>query len=87
MSLFVSFFVLLIAVAVSNILARLVPKISRTYINVLMGIVVAAIPFTNHLVLTLNSDVFMLIILAPLLFFEAQRTPILMVRKLSLIHI
>ncbi|MFC6260049.1 cation:proton antiporter [Levilactobacillus fujinensis] len=81
MSLFVSFFVLLIAVAVSNILARLVPKISRTYINVLMGIVVAAIPFTNHLVLTLNSDVFMLIILAPLLFFEAQRTPILMVRK------
>lgn len=81
MALFFSFFVTLIAVAISNFLARLVPKISGTYINVLVGIIIAWIPLTNRLILTLNSDVFMLTILAPLLFFEAQRTPMLMVRK------
>lgn len=43
--------------------------------------IVALIPWTNHLVLGFDNDVFMILILAPLLFFEGQTTPLLMVGK------
>lgn len=81
MDLLVSSLVIAIAVAFSNIIARYTKHIAGTYINLLMGVIVAAIPWTNHLVLGFNNEVFMILILAPLLFFEGQTTPLLMVGK------
>ncbi|WP_409021943.1 cation:proton antiporter [Dellaglioa sp. P0083] len=81
MDLLISSLAIAIAVAFSNIIARYTKQIAGPYINLLMGIVVAAIPWTNHFVLGFNNEIFMILILAPLLFFEGQKTPILMVRK------
>lgn len=77
----IAMFVITLAVAIGNILARLVPAISNTYINLLMGILIALIPFTNDLISKFNNEFFMIVILAPLLFFEGQNTPVVMVRK------
>ncbi|MFL2063359.1 hypothetical protein ACEN4E_08630 [Latilactobacillus sakei] len=81
MNLLVSSLVIAIAVAFSNIIARYTKHIAGTYINLLMGVIVATIPWMNHLVLGFNNEVFMILILAPLLFFEGQTTPLLMVGK------
>lgn len=81
MGLFVSTFIIMLAVAVSDILARLVPKISSNYLNIIVGVVVAFIPALQKDVLSFDSDIFMILILAPLLFFEGQRTPIQFVEK------
>jgi len=81
MDLLISTLAIAIAVAFSNIIARYTKHIAGTYINLLMGVIVAVIPWTNHLVLGFNNEVFMILILAPLLFFEGQTTPLLMVGK------
>lgn len=74
MELYESTFAILLAVAIANILAKLLPKISSTYINLVVGIIFGIIPATNHMILGFNNEVFMLLIIAPLLFFEGQRT-------------
>lgn len=74
MELYESTFAILLAVSLANIIAKLVPKISATYINLLVGIIFGIIPFTNHMILEFNNETFMLLIIAPLLFFEGQKT-------------
>ncbi|WP_260289564.1 hypothetical protein [Pediococcus parvulus] len=81
MSLMLSSFVVLIAVAISDIIAKTVSHVSSTYINLVMGIILGIIPFTNHLILSFDDKIFMIFIIAPLLFFEGQATPALLVRK------
>lgn len=81
MGLLISSFIICIGVAVSNFLARFIPGIAKNYINLAMGILIGLIPLTDHLVLSFNDETFMILILAPLLFFEGQKTPLLMVRK------
>lgn len=76
MGLLTSTLVILIAVAISDVLARFIPKISSSYFNILLGVGIALIPAINKLVLDFNNTVFMMLIVAPLLFFEGQRTPI-----------
>ncbi|KRN98920.1 cation:proton antiporter [Companilactobacillus kimchiensis] len=74
MGLYESTFAILIAVAFGNIISKLVPKVSATYINLLVGIIFGIIPFTNHMILGFDNEIFMLLIIAPLLFFEGQKT-------------
>lgn len=81
MEIFVSAFIIIAAVAIGNIISRLVPRISNTYINLLMGIIIAMIPMTNKLVPGFDNEMFMIVILAPLLYFEGQRTSVVMVRR------
>ncbi|GAB5051814.1 hypothetical protein PESHB4_04500 [Pediococcus ethanolidurans] len=81
MSLMLSSFVILITVAISDILAKIVPRISSTYVNLFAGIILGIIPFTNHLILDFNDGIFMMLIIAPLLFFEGQSTPVLLVKN------
>jgi len=81
MALFVSFFVLIVAVTISDVVARWIPAISNSYINLFMGILIAWWPVTNQLILKLYSETFMVLILAPLLFFVGQRTQVVQVRR------
>ncbi|KRM23651.1 cation:proton antiporter [Latilactobacillus graminis] len=81
MNILISTLVITITVACSNIIDRYISGIASPYINSLMGVLVALIPWTNHLVLAFNNEIFMILILAPLLFFEGQTTPLLMVGK------
>ncbi|AVK63394.1 sodium:proton antiporter [Lactobacillus sp. CBA3606] len=81
MALMSSLFVLVIAVALANLVAQWLPRISKTYLTLLAGIVIGMIPSLNQVVLSFENDVFMLLILAPLLFFEGQVTPMVKVGK------
>ncbi|BDZ31565.1 sodium:proton antiporter [Lactiplantibacillus sp. WILCCON 0030] len=80
-NIYLSTFVILMAVAVSNILAQGFKRLSPTYINLLMGLVVGVLPLTNAAVLSFNNEIFMAAIIAPLLFFEGQNTRVLIVRR------
>ncbi|MGV0168765.1 hypothetical protein ACRYI5_09175 [Furfurilactobacillus sp. WILCCON 0119] len=80
MTLFISTLTIVLTVAIANIIAQLIPQISNAYVNILMGMILALFPITNHLVPNFDNDVFMIVVLAPLLFFEGQRTTVVMVR-------
>ncbi|WP_125583890.1 cation:proton antiporter [Levilactobacillus cerevisiae] len=81
MELFTSTFVLLVTVAIANIVAQWVPQISKTYLALLAGVIVGLVPALDQLVLSFENEIFMILILAPLLFFEGQVTPILKVSR------
>lgn len=76
MGLMASSFVIMIAVALSNFIGKGIPGVASSYINILVGVGIAAIPVLNTIVPEFNDEVFMLLIIAPLLFFEGQLTPI-----------
>ena len=66
--------ILLAAAASTMIQQHFARKISVNYIAMAIGIVLAIIPQTNSLIESFSSEVFMGLIVAPLLFFEGQRT-------------
>lgn len=70
---FIGFIVLAVAVA-TIIQQRFLRKISVNYIAMAIGMVIALVPQTNSLVESFSSEIFMGLIVAPLLFFEGQRT-------------
>ncbi|CAJ1225183.1 sodium:proton antiporter [Levilactobacillus zymae] len=75
MTLLVSTTTLILAATLSIIVNRqLVPKISVNYVSMVLGGVLAAIPVLNGLVAKFDADVFIGLIVAPLLFFEGQGT-------------
>lgn len=67
-------FSLLFAAIVSTLLAQFFPKLSSNYISMIIGSLLFFI--TNELIdaTDFNSDIFMGLVIAPLLFFEAQTT-------------
>lgn len=73
--------ILLLTVAISILISKLIPKISGTYISLILGIILGLIPIIDQHVLAFNDEVFMLIVIAPLLFFEGQETKTYIVRK------
>ncbi|WP_125565389.1 cation:proton antiporter [Companilactobacillus insicii] len=77
----ISLIILLFAVAISIIVSNIIPKLSGTYISLILGIILGLIPFTDSSVLAFNDKIFMLLVIAPLLFFEGQETKTYIVRK------
>ena len=67
--------IIMLAVAFSTMIQqRFFKIISVNYIAMAMGMILALIPQTNLLIENFSSEVFMGLIVAPLLFFEGQRT-------------
>lgn len=81
MELINSTFCLAVAAAFSIIFAQITRKISVNYISMLIGIIIALIPILNQQVASFDSDIFMELIIAPLLFFEGQTTRFYSVNK------
>ncbi|MFD1418550.1 cation:proton antiporter [Companilactobacillus keshanensis] len=81
MEMYVSTIIILIAVALSNFLAKFVSSISKTYISLIIGIIFAAIPLINGYISKFDFEFFMAFIIAPLLFLEGQKTRSILVRK------
>lgn len=74
MELMVSSFTLALAACISIIIAEALHHISVNYISMLIGIVIALVPLLNKQVASFSSEIFMELIVAPLLFFEGQTT-------------
>lgn len=70
---FIGFIVFVVAVS-TIIQQRFLRKISVNYIAMAIGMLIALVPQTNSLIESFSSEVFMGLIVAPLLFFEGQRT-------------
>ena len=76
MELMISSFTLAIAAAISIIIAKAIYKVSANYISMIIGIIIGLVPFLNYQIASFNPEIFMELIVAPLLFFEGQKTKI-----------
>ncbi|VDG30787.1 sodium:proton antiporter [Lactobacillus pentosus] [Lactiplantibacillus mudanjiangensis] len=75
MGLVISTGALVVAAMVSIIInRRWLPRLSVNYVSMLIGAIIAVIPFLNGLVEEFNSEIFIGLIVAPLLYFEGQNT-------------
>lgn len=74
MNLMISTFVLVLAAVVSIFLSQVFSKISVSYISMIIGTIIFLIPAIGTHVQNFNSDIFIGLIVAPLLFFEGQAT-------------
>lgn len=81
MELMISTFYLAFAAAISIIIAQALDRVSVNYVSMLVGVFFALIPFLNHQIATFNSEIFMELIIAPLLFFEGQKTQLHNIRS------
>lgn len=77
----ISIFVLILAAVVSIFISQIFPKISVNYISMILGVIVALIPFIGDRIDSFDSEIFIGLIVAPLLFFEGQFTPLNSVGK------
>ena len=68
--------VFLVAVAIVGIVIhrQFFSHIASNYINLGLGVIVALVPILNHLVATFSSEIFMGMIVAPLLFYDGMET-------------
>lgn len=66
--------VCLIGVAIVGIVIhrQFFPHVASNYINLILGVIVALVPVLNHLVATFHSEIFMGMIVAPLLFYDGM---------------
>lgn len=70
---FIGFIVFAVAIA-TIIQQRFLRKISVNYIALAVGMAIALVPKTDILIENFNSEIFLGLIVAPLLFFEGQKT-------------
>lgn len=70
---FIGFIVFAVAFA-TIIQQRFLKRISVNYIVMAIGAAIALVPQTNSLIESFSSELFMGLIVTPLLFFEGQRT-------------
>lgn len=82
MNLIISAGVVMAAAVIGIILQRhLLHAIPINYLNVFLGIAIALTPVLNHAVVSFHSELFMGIVVAPLLFFEGMETRFYLVAK------
>ena len=67
-------FELVFFAVISIIIAEMFVKVSMNYVSLIMGAVLGLLPVTTYDIRSFNPEVFMLLIVAPLLFFEGQAT-------------
>lgn len=73
MDIFLVVLVLLTIIAISNIVNRFIPFIPVPLIQVALGILAASFPQGLHF--ELNTELFFVLFIAPLLFNDGKRTP------------
>ncbi len=72
--------VIMIAIIIANFLSQLVPKVPKAFWQILAGIILALIPGTLSQI-HLEPDLFLMLIIAPLLFYEGQHTQARLISK------
>jgi len=80
MSLFGAIGLVLMGIIAANFLAQRYPKIPQAFWQIGMGLLIAFIPGVGQQ-LIINPDWFLVLIIAPLLFYEGQQTPIKVLSK------
>ncbi|MDQ0089823.1 CPA1 family monovalent cation:H+ antiporter [Paenibacillus anaericanus] len=73
MEMFELVLIMLILIGVSNVLNRFIPSVPVPLFQIALGTLVALLPPGLHM--TLNTELFMLLFIAPLLYNDGKRTP------------
>ncbi len=81
MHLMISSFILILAAVISIFISRVIPQISVNYLSMLVGVGLFLVPVLNNHIEKFNSEIFIGLIVAPLLFFEGQATRLNAVSK------
>ena len=81
MTLFYALVPLILTIIIANLVAQALPKIPKAFWQILGGIIIACIPALNQSLIELEPEWFMMLIIAPLLFYEGQRTNISLISK------
>jgi len=81
MTLFYALMPLILTIIIANLVAQALPKIPKAFWQILGGIIIACIPALNQSLIELEPEWFMMLIIAPLLFYEGQRTNINLISK------
>ncbi|WP_099973895.1 cation:proton antiporter [Lactobacillus terrae] len=67
-------FIAFLIVGIGNILSSMFSKVSSSYFNLVLGALVTLIPAFNNFMPKFDSELFLLMIISPLLFFESNNT-------------
>lgn len=70
----------LLAIITANLLSQVIPKIPQAFWQIIAGILLAFVPNVQQ-VLTINPEWFMMLVIAPLLFYEGQHTRARLISK------
>lgn len=70
----------LLAIIVANLLSQVMPKIPQSFWQIIAGILLAFVPQVQQ-VLAIDPEWFMMLIIAPLLFYEGQHTRARLISK------
>lgn len=69
--------VILSTITLSNYISKLIPGVSTSIVTTILGFLLGSLPVVRQNFPSLDNEVFLVVILAPLLFLDAQRTPML----------
>ena len=81
MTIFYTLVPMILTIVVANLLSQAMPRIPKAFWQILGGIILATIPVLSKSVVELDPEWFMMLIIAPLLFYEGQRTDVRLVSK------
>ena len=81
MTIFYTLVPMILTIVVANLLSQVMPRIPKAFWQILGGIILATIPVLSKSVVELDPEWFMMLIIAPLLFYEGQRTDVRLVSK------
>lgn len=70
-----------ITIILANFLTQAFPKIPQALWQIVGGILLASLPVANRFAITLDPEWFMMLVIAPLLFYEDQRTQANLISK------
>lgn len=70
-----------ITIILANFLTQVFPKIPQALWQIVGGILLASLPVANRFAITLDPEWFMMLVIAPLLFYEGQRTQANLISK------
>lgn len=81
MTIFYTLVPMILTIIIANLLSQAMPRVPKAFWQILGGIILAMIPVLRHSVVELDPEWFMMLIIAPLLFYEGQRTDVRLVSK------
>lgn len=81
MTIFYALALVCITIIIANFLTQAFPKIPQALWQIVGGILLASLPIVNHYVIMLDPEWFMMLVIAPLLFYEGQHTQAKLISK------
>lgn len=81
MEIFYGLSFMIVTIIIANFLSQAIPRVPQAFWQIFGGIILASIPGLSNLEPQLNPEWFMMLIIAPLLYYEGQKTSARIISK------